>query len=320
MRSHSALFQHRIPWRGSVFKRNSIGILFALIAAVVIFASCSRDTDSPITQPDLQSEQSSTQTVVQETFTPGEGAFAPEAGMMAPGTPCDLFSPALATFTLPSGTVDLMAGTIDTTTGDLILNVRWPNESTCRMIRMYVETDDPEWGGFTAESINSGTQFKVSFLWSTTAEGKSRVLEATPTDTLFMESTPESSNLTKETYVYNGVSQSWTFDASTAASDATLASEWAAFYPSSSTLNDNLDGQRLVELIDHPGFLAWCESEFNVPSDRGFPIPWTICSLLKCTFLGGWANPICHACTGMSIAYEVADIICWMVPWCDEVQ
>lgn len=86
------------------------------------------------------------------------------------------------------------------------------------------------------------------------------------------------------------------------------------FYPENIAVNNNIDGNALVELLANEVFLAWVSSQTGIQWDKESDRISVegLCKIAgygtaKC-WLGGWANPLCHVAVGVSIACLVKDI------------
>lgn len=228
----------------------------------------------------------------------------------------------LASFELDVGRVDILDVGIDSRRPGLVVSTRWTRENVCRRVSLRPILYQAGWRGFQARSDaeRESLRFAVALQWSTEEVGRLRIVEWNREDRLALEIVPQGSGQVLERYTWNG--RTGEFDRPVEAgapSGLEKRSAWSAFYPGSSLEND-LEGERLVQLLLEEAFVRWLDVRLGGTGDvfeRGDGIgDWlTVCAAFKCA-LGGIANPVCHACFGGSIAIAIGNLLCETVADC----
>ncbi|RKZ13691.1 hypothetical protein DRQ53_05950 [bacterium] len=287
----------------TVSKSTSAALLTPLLVIILAFAGCDVLTTGDTASPDSPDQATDGQ--------PPKGNPARDAS-----------------FTLSSGEVcDVLGATAQ---GEGINLLVLFDGTAKRSIRINGVATPRGWRGFAA-SIHHGPKLSFGFELQYEVDGyDALVSEFTPSDRLLIRRRLDPGQA--------GVRESYSGNASPRVASGYLpiidevpvvpAAARPDFNPDdirgmAPTVFDNVDGERLMLLLDQHEFVSWLgqrlASEFGSEAGRaatggGCPT-WlsagaTLCATFKCTFGGGALNPGCIACTGVGLACAVADLAC----------
>jgi hypothetical protein len=228
--------------------------------------------------------------------------------------------------------VDILNVAVDPAESALEIATRWPDESISRRIVLQPASREDGWDGFVARSEDRhGLRFGIGLSWSSRERGRARISEWNNEDRLDIEVATLASGGVLEHYDWNGRTRLFERGPEPGHSqDMAKRSAWREFYPGSS-LDHNLEGERLVQLVLDESFVRWLDRHLESPrrsrtglrridvveSADGIGDWLNVCAALKCSFGGGIANPVCHACFGASLAIAVGNLLCETVADCE---
>lgn len=192
-------------------------------------------------------------------------------------------------------------------------------------------------------STSGGLLFEIEYALSQTDSTWCRVTERTQEDILAMTRRVPGDSIVED-YSLNGLTRTYVYSSSVieyleggnigvSLDDATLnyidsvQTDFGQFIQGATTLADNPAGKLLVEIVSSPGFQTWLRSScrFTFGDDELSKSLITrtdictiaaICARFKC-LLGGWANPLCHACVGVGAACLIASAVEMVIGWFD---
>jgi len=175
--------------------------------------------------------------------------------------------------------------------------------------------EDGAFGGARAEILDRGTPAFTLTSAVDPETGVHEITEATPADELRITLNPLGDDGVLESYTWLGRTRSWVVPRDEAPIDPETLESFRTFYPGHTTLESNREGERLVAFLSNPATLRWAEdagaggtARMNEQVKDACSVA-VACSRLKC-MAGGAANPICHACTGVTVACAAYTIFC----------
>lgn len=264
-----------------------------------------------------------------ETSSPNDPADSNGNSEISLANPIPGGDPPEATFNLADGSVCEVLQSVVQSGAHTTLYTRW-NGGVVRTINIQQGTvPHSGWRGYRA-SISAGGTLSYSYEIYYDSDGYNMVIgEATPADALQIERTllPDgiqiaetytgtASTATKTAYlqVYEEVPQ--TPDPAGTGFDI---SDIVSMAPS---VFNNTDGEWLVYLTRSEEFATWLaatvEDELGPPPlqragtdscPTWFNAVNTACTIFKCAFAGGFANPICSACTAFTVTCVIVDMV-----------
>ena len=220
---------------------------------------------------------------------------------------------ALATFETKLGPTEVLE--VRRVEGGLAGTVRWGDAQGTTTGDLSIGRRDVRagWAGFQAHlRARDGQEFGFLVEWDPAVEGHEHIREWTATDRLDLDRSVQDGAIL-ERYDVNGRQLSVALDES---GELLGAKSVDASVLQTPTLNGNATGDRLMTLLSQDEFGPWLGRVTVRESNGGGGCPrWLSafaqpCSLFKCTFGGGVANPLCHVCVGVSWACWLADVGC----------
>jgi hypothetical protein len=311
--------------RGSSRQRVLLILVCSLVLAAVLAAGAGCDRRG--------SEGDGPGETISLPTPPPEPPFdAPDASEAAP----------LASFIVGETPADVLDARLDRVARELALRLRFdePGGQVERVVRLGVLADDPAWRG-ARFSIHQGRAlgFAVEACWNRDDPHHVRVTERTEVDALHLDLQERPADGVRvERVTWKDRTARFELRTSPAKlpdeETQALSRRFREVYPGGTTLDNNRDGDRLMQLLAEPDFATWLaraggKLAGRTPSEIGgalaglecgtcdprvqrFCLVMSACAQIKC-LVGAWANPICHACFGANAACVVASLLEWIV-------
>ncbi len=246
-------------------------------------------------------------------------------------TPCTIGGTPLATFNLPLDTVEVLnAYTAD---GYVVVLARWSTNNVCRFVRMRPLGGDG-FVGYEAEILGGQVlHYGVRVKYDIVNFSNAWLTEYTMDDILEVAIQDQGAAGVAESYSFNGA-EAVTFqrDADPMVYNMESLAEQVSGTPpptidsvigAGSTLYYNVEGERLVSLLESHDFAQWTYNlattgDLVVSTQRWGLTDWlTGCTAIKC-LAGGIANPVCATCTVVSGGLWLAKAVVCGIGHCDD--